>query len=120
MRARLLAAVLALSAVPALALAQPQKAPSTPATLCLDPNGSTFPPVCHTQSASRFASPPDICLCDGPYRRVDAPWCAKGETPPADTAAFDQARAKASQDGSLFGDLYQGKPMCVSLKSGGG
>ena len=114
--------VIAVAAVSA-AVAQPsppQPRPSPPATLCLDGNGGSYPPVCHSQSASRIAAPPDICLCNGPYRRVDAPWCAKGETPPQDTAAFEQARAKAALDSSLFGDTYQGKRMCVPLEGGAG
>ncbi len=121
-------AVLSVVAAVSAAVAQPQSPQSqspqprtsAPATLCLDGNGGSHPPVCHSQSASRIAAPPDICLCQGPYRRVDAPWCAKGETPPQDTAAFEQARAKAALDSSLFGDTYQGKRMCVPLEGGAG
>ncbi|MEI9963826.1 MAG: hypothetical protein WDM92_03165 [Caulobacteraceae bacterium] len=86
------------------------------ATLCLDGLGVGHPPVCRDSDASRFAHPPDICLCHGPYRQVTAPWCAPGERPPADSAAFDRARARASQDGSLFGDTYHGKRFCVPLR----
>ena len=89
--------------------------PREAATLCLDGLGSTHPPVCTKMSATRQPSAPDICICTGPYRTVKAPWCAPGEKPPTDTAAFEHARAKAAEDGSLFGDLYQGKRMCVPL-----
>ncbi len=99
-------------------MAQPSPGPQNAATLCLDQLGGNHAPICSSQSASRIASAPDICQCRGPYRQVDAPWCAKGERPPADSAAFERARAKAAKDGSLFGDSYQGRTMCVPLGSG--
>ena len=121
MRALFLTALAGFAAVTAVAVAQPagqSHRSQTPATLCLDGIGINHAPICHSQSASRFATPPDICTCEGPYRQVEAPYCAKGQTPPSDTAAFDHARAKAAEDGSLFGDSYQGKPMCVELRPG--
>ncbi len=120
MRALFLTALAGFAAVAAVAVAQPagQSHPQTPATLCLDGMGVNHPVICHSQTASRFASPPDICSCSGPYRQVDAPYCAKGQTAPADTADFDHARAKAAEDGSLIGDSYRGKPMCVELRAG--
>lgn len=114
-----LAAALAVSGA---AVAQPATSyqsappPREAATLCLDGLGTTHPPVCTKMSASRQPSAPDICTCQGPYRTVRAPWCAPGEKPPADTAAFDRARADAAQDGSLFGDRYQGQRFCVPLQ----
>jgi hypothetical protein len=115
-------AVAAALAMGGAAFAQPASstqsaAPSTDAaTLCLDGLGSTHPPVCTKMSATRQPSAPDTCLCLGPYRTVRAPWCGPDEKPPADTAAFDRARAKAAQDGSLFGDRYQGRRFCVPLQ----
>ncbi len=103
------------------ALAQPAPSthsaapPADAATLCLDGLGSSHPPVCTKMSATRQPSKPDICICSGPYRTVKAPWCAPGEKPPVDDAAFEHARAKAAQDSSLFGDTYQGKRMCVPV-----
>ena len=93
----------------------PAASPRDGATLCLDGLGVSHPPICTKMSATRQPSAPDICICTGPYRTVKAPWCAPGESPPPDTAAFDRARAKAAQDGSLFGDLFQGKSMCVTM-----
>ncbi len=122
MRLLVLISVAAL-AVASVAAAQPSSAPhsSEPAaTLCLDTLGGSHPPVCHSMSASRLASPPDICLCHGPYMQVRAPYCAPGEKPPAESAAMEHARAKAAKDGSLFGDSYEGRRMCVVLKDNGG
>lgn len=118
MRALLLTTLAAAAALSTAVLAQPSQ--DDRATLCLDTAGISHPPVCHTQTASRIPSPPDICICNGPWRHVDAPYCAKGEKPPADTAAFDHARAKAAaKDSSLFGATYEGKRMCVELGNGG-
>ena len=120
MRALFMTALVGFAAVSALAIAQPGQShpPRQAATLCLDGSGENHAPVCHSHSASRFASAPDICQCHGPWRQVEAPYCAAGERAPNDTAAFEQARAKAAEDGSLFGDTYQGKPMCVELRNG--
>jgi hypothetical protein len=114
-----LAAALAMGGA---AFAQPASSTQTPApprdaaTLCLDGLGSTHPSVCTKMSATRKPTPPDICICTGPYRTVKAPWCAPGEKPPVDDAAFEHARAKAAEDGSLFGDRYQGRRFCVPLQ----
>ena len=110
-----LAAVAVAAAQPAAPSSAPHEDERNGATLCLDTLGINHPPICHKQSASRFPSPPDICLCEGPWRTVKAPWCAPGEKPPVESAAFDRARNKAAQDGSLFGDTYHGQRMCVPL-----
>ena len=121
MRVLLLTALAGIAAASAVSLAQSQPSssahPSEKATLCLDGIGVNHAPTCHSQSASRFATPPDICMCDGPYRQVDAPYCAPGEKEPADSADYDRARAKAAEKGSsLFGATYKGQSMCVELR----
>ncbi len=115
MRVVFLTSLIGVLALGAAASAQPA-ADNNPATLCLDGIGVNHPPICHSQSASAFPQPPDICLCQGPYREVKAPWCAPGEKPPGDTADFDHARAKAAEHGDLFGATYNGRRMCVPLK----
>ena len=118
MRALFLTAVIGIAAASAVAVAQPstQSRPRDAATLCLDPSGANHPPVCRHMEASRFASAPDICQCNGPYRQVEAPFCAKGEHPPEDSAAFETARAAAAaKNSSLFGATYKGQSMCVAL-----
>ena len=118
MRLLLLTALAGIAAASAVSLAQSQPVnPRDKATLCLDGIGVNHAPICHSQTASRFASPPDICSCDGPYRQVDAPYCKAGEKEPADSADYDRARAKAAEHGSsLFGATYKGQSMCVQLK----
>ena len=117
MRMLVLSAAFSLMAGAALAASH---IPNDAATLCLGPLGESHPPVCHNMSASRLESKPDICLCNGPTQQVKAPWCGRGEKPPADSAAFERARAQAAKDGSLFGDSYQGRNMCVELRPNGG
>ncbi len=112
MRTLILAAALTLIAGAASARSHhPQEA-----TLCLDQLGGSHPPVCHSLEASRISQAPDICQCRGPWRQVSAPYCAPGERPQAESAAFEHARARASRDGSLFGDSFQGRSMCVPLR----
>lgn len=102
-------------AVAALALLAAPAAAKEPApqerTICLDVGGHSRPAVCHV-SGGKLGAREEICQCpEG--RRIQAPVCGEGETPPAETAAFDAARRKAALDGTLAGDLYQGRPMCV-------
>ncbi|WP_374571916.1 hypothetical protein [Phenylobacterium sp.] len=107
------------SALAALAIlaAAPQAADPPPApkaqetTVCLDVGGHSVPAVCHVYGG--LGARDEFCLCpEG--RRVTAPVCGPGETAPAETRAYDKARLKAAEDGSLIGDLYEGKPMCVN------
>lgn len=116
MRALLLPLVAGLAAASA-AMAQPASGPGDKATLCLDPGGVDHAPLCRSHNATRFVQPPDICVCDGPYRQVEAPWCAKGEKPPNDTAEFERARAAyaMSHGNSVMGGTYEGRRMCVTL-----
>jgi hypothetical protein len=100
-----------IGAVGACAVASAQ--PRDSAVLCLDGLGVNHPATCHSNSASRLDSKPDICICQGPYQQVQASWCAKGEQPPADTADFDRARVAGVRNGSLVGFTYQGKRACV-------
>jgi hypothetical protein len=54
----------------------------------------------------------EVCEClTG--RRTDAPVCAADETPPAETQALNGFRRKAGQDGSLVGDRFRDRPLCV-------
>ena len=91
------------------------------ATICLDTLGVTHPANCHTLTASRLESKPDICLCQGPWLTVKAPWCAADERPAPDTAAFDRERyAYAGKHGnSLFGFSYNGQRACQPVPKNG-
>lgn len=86
--------------------------PPTETTICLDVNGQSLPAVCKVPS-SRLDKREDICLCHV-GTRVTAPVCPTGVKPPAENIAFEKARRLAAKDGSLIGDLYEGRPMCVA------
>lgn len=86
--------------------------PPTETVLCLEVNGQTLPAVCRVP-ASRLDKREDFCVCRAGMK-VIAPVCAEGVRPPAENIAFEKARKAASKDGTLVGDLYEGKPMCVA------
>jgi hypothetical protein len=116
---RPLALVAALALVAGAAQAQPAMSqnPPTKTTLCLDVSGAIIPPVCH-RPASRVDQREDICLCSAGGTQVDAPVCAAGEKPPAESRVFERARRDAARDGSLMGDTWEGQRMCVDLSRG--
>ena len=114
---------LALAGAAMLAFGGPSSAqmsanPPTETTICVDVNGGTLPAVCRVPG-SRLDQREDICICRQ-GRTVKAPVCGPGEKAPAESRAFERARASAVQDGSLFGDLFEGKPMCVAPRNPGG
>lgn len=116
---RSLIAVLAISAAALLTAAagEPGSSASNPATrtICVDLGGETRPAVC-TASASRLDAREDICLCrEG--QTVEAPICGTGDRPQAETRDFERARKAAAKDGSLVGDLYADRPMCVAPRN---
>ncbi|HEX2559902.1 hypothetical protein [Phenylobacterium sp.] len=112
-----LVAALALIAGAAQAQSPMNQNPPTQTTLCLEVNGSIIPPVCH-RPASRVDQREDICLCSNGGIRVDAPVCAPGERPPAESRVFENARRDAGRDGTLMGDMWQGQRMCVDIRRG--
>ena len=95
---------------------EPGSSPMHPATMdiCLDVDGSSKPPLCQGAS-SRLDQSYDICICRT-AQRVEAPVCRDGEKPQSENRAFEKARKAAATDGSLVGDLYDGKPMCVRAR----
>jgi hypothetical protein len=114
--------ILAALAAASTAVAQPKTGPNDAAVICLDGAGVSHPAVCSSHSATRFAQAPDICHCNGPWRHVIVPWCAQGERPPNDTAAYDRARIEYAEKNksSLFGGTFEGQRMCVPLNSPSG
>jgi len=95
------------------ALAQSPQSPSV-TTLCLDVSGATLPVVCQMES-SRLDRRDVFCHCpEG--QRVDAPVCGPNEHPPAETLALYKARRIAGRDGSLIGDTFEGRRMCVDVR----
>lgn len=118
MRGLLAASAVALAALLTTAAGAPGSSPLSPSTriICVDVGGQTKPVVC-TASASRIDGRDDTCLCEI-GQRVEAPVCGPDERPQAETRAFERARGDASRDGSLVGDLFDERPMCVAPRNG--
>ena len=86
--------------------------PPTLTQVCLDVSGQTLPVVCKAPG-SRLDKREDICQCpEG--RLVDVQICAPGQRPPPDGLALSKVRRVAGKDGSLVGDTFAGKPICVA------
>lgn len=106
-----IAAVLAAASGPALAASNMATNPPRQTSICLDVSGQTLPVVCRGP-ASRLDKREDICQCpEG--RRVDVAVCAPGQKAPPDGLALDKVRRLAAKDGSLIGDTFEGRPICV-------
>ncbi|WP_041373559.1 hypothetical protein [Phenylobacterium zucineum] len=112
MRAPIFAGLLALCA--GAAAAQPiNENPPTWTIQCIGVSGSLEPTVCKTPP-SRLDRREDICWCPAGGMRVEVPICAAGQTPPPESGALERVRRKASRDGSLKGDLFEGRPICAA------
>jgi hypothetical protein len=103
---------LALMASASAALAGPMSNPPSERTICIDVGGQSLPAVCKVP-ASRLDKREDFCLCHEGIK-VNAPVCGPGQRAPAENITYEKARREAARDGSLIGDLYQGRPMCVA------
>ena len=86
--------------------------PPTQTIICLDVNGQTLPVSCKVP-ASRLDKREDFCTCRTGMQ-VDIAICPDGVKPPAENRAYEKARKAAVKSGSLLGDLYEGRPMCVA------
>ncbi|WP_374532529.1 hypothetical protein [Phenylobacterium sp.] len=111
-RTVLMGAALSMAAGLAPAQAPLTQNPPTQTVICLDVGGQSLPAVCRAPSG-RLDRREDICVCHA-GARVDVPICPEGVRPPAETRAYEKARKAAARDGSLIGDLYEGRPMCVA------
>ncbi|MFZ4068422.1 MAG: hypothetical protein ACOYKF_12860 [Phenylobacterium sp.] len=80
-------------------------------TVCLEPNGGLSPVICKAP-ASRLDARRDVCECPT-GRRTEVPVCAAGDKPPPETRALNTFRRQAAADGSLAGDRFQDRPLCV-------
>lgn len=108
---------LALAALAGPVMAQPiGENPPSKTIQCIDVGGQSVPPVCRVP-ASRLDPREDICTCPIDGQRVEAPVCAKGQTPPPEGKALNIARRTAARDGSLVGDTVAGKPICVAPRN---
>lgn len=107
-------AAVALAGSAGAALAGPMSNPPSERTICIDVGGQSLPAVCKVP-ASRLDRREDFCLCPQGVK-VTAPVCGPGQKAPGETLAYEKARKVAARDGSLVGDLYQGRPMCVAAR----
>ncbi len=79
---------------------------------CVDVSGHMEPAFCTLQPPSKNSM--GFCQCPSVAQKIDAPLCLGGEKQPMETAEYRQAVLAAIRgDGSLVGDTYNGKPMCV-------
>jgi hypothetical protein len=85
--------------------------PVSTTSQCIDVGGQSKPAVCQ-KSASRLTVQDDICTC-AVGTLVTVPYCPDGVTPPAENRAFEKARYELARDGSLVGDQYEGRDICV-------
>jgi len=108
----------AAAAILSAGLAHADALDRTSTTICLDSGGRQAAVHCHQQQASRLNHEADICICPAATMQVKAPLCAAGVKPPAESAAYEQARLKAVSNGSLAGAQWQGHPMCVAPHAG--
>ena len=116
--ASLMSALAALSVTGAAqAQASHQGHGAHPATtdICLDVNGGRLPVVCK-MSGGRLDAREDICTCPQGVR-TEVSVCQTGQEAPAATVALNAIRREAARDGSLVGDTFEGKPICVAPRN---
>ena len=117
MRLQTLTAVLALAA--SGAFAQPiNENPPTKTIQCIEVGGQEIPPVCQVPG-SRIDPREIICTCPAGGQRVEVAVCAKGEREPPQSRALNRVRRDAARDGSLLGDTFDGRPICVRPRNRG-
>lgn len=111
MRTLYLAAAALIMATPAAA--QSMDNPPTWTIQCIEVAGRSAPAVCRVPG-SRVDQREDICTCPDGGQRVEVPICAKGVRPPPENLALERFRSKAARDGSLMGDMFEGRQVCVA------
>jgi hypothetical protein len=78
--------------------------------VCLDPGGAAHGVLC---DRTLNTSADDFCHCPGNTDKVRVAVCDPGQAPPAQSHAYELAMHRASADGSLIGDSFDDRPMCV-------
>ena len=113
MRKLMLAAAVGLASLAGAAIASPRGEDGKPGGLgwaCLEPSGASRGAIC---DRSLNNSGPDFCRCPPLTTKVRAEVCDPREPKPAESPAFERARREAARDGSLIGDTFEGRRMCV-------
>ena len=113
---RTLVLALALVTASAPALAQSLRNPPTSTIQCVGVSGKPEPVVCKAP-ASRLDAREDICTCPVNGMRTEVAICAKGERETPDSLAANRVRREAARDGSLIGDTFEGRPICVAPRN---
>jgi hypothetical protein len=107
MRTALAALVLILASAAPVAAQPPQPGDAT--TICLRPDGRTTPADCRQIRAGESNAP---CFCS--YGQpVRTPYCIGKERSAPESRGLQLARRDLARDGTLEGDTYRGKPLCV-------
>lgn len=88
----------------------------TVTSICIEPGGRTLPVTCRAQP-SHIDPREDICQCLDGGQQVTISVCPPGVRPPAESAAYERARAEAVKNGSVVGATWQGRPMCVAPRN---
>lgn len=111
MRKLMLAAALGTLALSGAAIAQaPDGKPGGLGWVCIEPSGASRGAICDRTLNS---SGDDFCRCPPLTTKVRAEVCDPGEAKPPESPEFERARREAARDGSLVGDVYDGRRMCV-------
>ena len=113
MRSLLLALAVGLGAAGAVSAQPINENPPTWTIQCIEVGGPLVPAVCKVPG-SRLDPREDICTCPVGGLRVDVAICAKGQAEPPENRALNKARRLAARDGSLIGDMVEGRPICVA------
>jgi hypothetical protein len=78
---------------------------------CIRVDGTEAPPLCDVPG-SKIDKSEYLCTCrDG--QRIAVPICGPGERRPPESVALHKVRRELSRDGSLVGDRFEGRPICL-------
>lgn len=114
---RRLTLIAALALVASAASAQPiNENPPTKTIQCIEVGGQDIPAVCQVPG-SRLDPTEIICTCPAGGQRVEVAVCAKGERQPPEGRALNRVRREAARDGSLLGDTFEGRRICVEPRN---
>ena len=82
---------------------------------CISAGGQLIPKSCDVADG-RLADRERMCTCPSGGVRVQVAVCAKGENPPGESKALNVARRTGARDGTLVGDVVNGKPICATVE----
>ena len=92
--------------------AQPS-VPNARTIQCIAPGGRLVPKSCDVADG-RLGGRERMCTCPSGGVRVEVATCARGQNPPGESKALNIARRDGARDGTLIGDVANGKPICAA------